>query len=260
MADKLKIKVISSIPPPNGQVDRNGNKVPDWQDLAAYTCATHRKYCEMHGYSYKLDTSDIWEPTKPTHRGQPMGPSSPIRYAVKFRLFQHYLDPDSCKEEWDAVVWLDSDLLVCNYNIPLEKFLNSQPGTDDASAHLGDIILTYDPNGLHATVIMMRRSDLTLGFAWANGNAGDTLYRGHDWSDQLSQRFFLMTPPYRDLIWYHSIKSLCAMPPDVYPIPKRVRRHFEWEEGDFAVHFSAMSIPQRIKLAQDYCERLALLP
>lgn len=259
MTDKLKILVLSSIPPPNGAVDKDGNHIPDWADLSKLTCATHQAYCEKNGYEYRLDISDIWEPEKPTHRGQPQGPPSPIKYAIKFRLFQHYLDPDACREEWDHVVWLDSDLVITNYNIPLERFLNSKPGTDDDVPQYGDIILTRDPNGLHGTVIMMRRSGLTLGFAWANANAGDTLYRGHDWSDMMSSRFFLQTPPYQELVHYHSVKTLCAMPPNMYPIPRRAVRFYEWEEGCFALHLSALSIPKRIEIAKEYCERLNLL-
>lgn len=252
---KLKVLVISSIPP-----RRPTDKNPTWADLAELTWATQKKYCERWGYDYHTDISDIWERVRNPKFGAPLGENAPIRYFIKFYLFQHFLDPTSCGKEYDWVVWMDSDLVITNYEIPLEKFFNGLPGSDDESSNLGDIILTRDVNGLHATVIMMRRSALTLGFAWANANAGKTYYQEDGWADQLSMRLFLGTPPYRELVWYHSVRSLCAMPPNTYPIPEVARRIYEWDKDEsLALHLSALSITKRIEIASEYIERLGLL-
>ena len=217
------------------------------------------------GYDYHLDVSDIYEEHCPTRRGEESR-SERCRSNTrsKFMLFQRFLNPELCGREYDHVVWLDSDLVITNYEIPLEKFFNGKLAAngigEDGRGFVGDIILSYDVNGLHATVIMMRRSSQTLGFAYANGEAGMRYFGLDDWSDQLSMRMFLATPPYQWLIWYHSVKTLCAQPPDTYlHTPERARKPYEWSEGDFALHLSALPIVRRIELAKDYIERYALL-
>lgn len=190
---------------------------------------------------------------------EPPGPSAPIKYFIKFLLFEHFLNPESCQQEWDWICWADSDTVISNYDIPLEKFFNGRLGTSDEDPALGDIVLSRDVNGLHATMIMMRRTALTLGFSWACGNAGKTYWQRDGWGDQLAMRFFLMTPPYASLIRYHSIKELCAMPPDTYPIPKIARRIYEWEPGDFCLHLSALSIGKRIEIAKKVVTEQRLL-
>lgn len=261
MSTKPKVLVICSIPP------RKPGAAPgtSWADLYEITGATHRKYCERHGYGYHLDVSDIWEQVRPTKRGAPVGDPVPIRYKIKFLLFQHFLDPDACGQDWDYVVWFDGDLLITNYEIPLEKFFNGKLASDgigpDGRGFVGDIILTYDPNGLHATVIIMRRSSQTLAFACANGEAGMRYHIEDDWSDQLTLRMFQATPPYSWLMWWHSVKSLCAMVPGRYTnIPRIAREPYEWDkEESLALHLSALSIPERIQIAKQYTQELALV-
>lgn len=255
----LKILVVSSIPP-RRHTDEPG---ASWADLSELTWATQKRYCEKWGYTFHGDVSDLHETYKSPIRGVPPIPNVPIYYKIKFILFKHFLNPDSCKEEWDWVVWLDSDLLVTNYEIPLEKFMNGSKGadTDEGGHQLGDILLTYDVNGLHATVIMLRRTPYTLGYAYMNAEAGMRYYMRDYWSDQLSQRLALQTPPYRDLVWYHPVKALCAMPPDTYrDIPKRARAMYEWDESSLALHLSALSMRDRIRIAKEYVDRLDLLP
>lgn len=256
----MNVLVMSSVPP-----RKPGATGPEWLDLAAITCATHRAYCDRHGYDYHLDISDIYERVRPTKRGEPIGQSVPIKYKIKFLLFEHFLQPESCGKDYDWVVWLDSDLLITNYEIPLEKFFNSKRAADglgpDNLGFLGDVILTHDVNGLHATVIMVRRTPYGLGYVYFNRDAGMRYFMEDDWSDQLSQRMALQTPPYSRLIWYHSIKALCAMPPGIYTqIPRDAREIYEWSEGDFALHLSALPLATRVEIAQQYVDRLGLLP
>lgn len=251
----MKTLIISSIPP-----RKPGVPGPQWADLAEITWATQRKYAERHGYDFHGDVSDIYERVRPTRRGEPMGDYVPIKYKIKFLLFQHFLQPEQCGKEYDWVVWMDSDLLITNYEVPLEKFFNGY----DASAPprmMGDIVLTHDVNGLHATVIMLRRTAETLGYVYFNAEAGMRYFMLDDWSDQLSQRMALQTPPYSHLVWYHSVKTLCAMPPGRYTqIPEAARRIYEWDKDDsLALHLSALSIPERIDIAQRYVKELNLL-
>lgn len=260
MSDKPKVLVICSIPP-RKPTDAPGQS---WADLHEIIGPNHRKYCERWGYDYHLDVSDIWEQVRPTKRGAPIGDLVPIRYKIKFLLFQHFLDPDSCKKEYDWIVWFDSDLLITNFDIPLEKFFNGKLASDglgpNEQGFVGDIQLTFDVNGLHATVIMMRRSAYTLGYAYANAESAMRYFLEDDWSDQLTQRFELATPPYAWLIWWHNVRFLCAMHPGIYKqIPEGARKIYEWDEKEsLALHLSALPIPTRIKIAKEYIERLGL--
>lgn len=253
---KLKILLFCSIPPrlPGAAA---GTTYADVYDVIG---PTHEKYCRDNGYDYYLDVSDIWEPAREdTNFGSAMGKPYPIRYFIKFLLFMHFLDPTSCQKEYDHIVWVDSDWLPTRFDIPIEKYLNSRKGTEVADPQGGDIILSNDVNTLHATVIMMRRTALTLGFAWANYNAGRTYFAKDDWADQLSMKFFLHYPPYCQIVHFHSVQILCAMPPGIYPIPEIARRVYEWNEESFGLHLSALSNPKRIQLAKEYIERLGLL-
>lgn len=261
MPDKLKVLVISSIPPRTPTKLRpDGTPIPQWDDLAKLTWATHQRYCEKWGYDWHGDVSDIWAPVRSPKMGEMLGDPKPIKYFIKFVLFQHFLDPSSCGKEYDYVVWVDSDALFTNYDVPLEKFFNGRPGTTEDERWSGDVILTRDVNGLHATVIMMRRTPHTLGFAWANANAGMTYFQEDGWSDQLSMRMFLGTPPYSEMVHYHSVRTLCAMPPNVYPIPPLVRSLYEWDKDEsLTLHLSALDLSKRIEIATDYIERLGLL-
>ncbi len=242
---------MSSIPP-------RRTKRPDWADLAEYTVATQRKYCAKWGYDYHLDVSDLWEQPCGTKRGDRPGAEVPIYYKIKFILFEHFLQPEKCGKEYDWVVWLDSDLLITNYEMPLESFMHGLSGS--LIGYIGDIVLTHDVNGLHATVIMLRRSPYTLGFAWANKEAGMRYFLEDVWSDQLSMRMMLQTPPYSEMVRYESVKTLCAMPSGIYPIPEEARKIYEWDEKEsLALHLSALSMEKRIEISKSYCERLKLL-
>lgn len=223
---------------------------PAWRDLAAITCASHKKYADRHGYDYHADCSDIRAPLRLPNWGAGVSGHIPIRGFVKLDLMLHFLDPKSCKREYEWVVWLDNDLLVTNCEIPLSRW----------TQYDAPLILPYDANAHNATVIMAENTDLTYDLLWACNNAGRSFFLHEDWAEMSALRLFLQTPPYAGMAHYVSVKELCGMPPNVYPIPERVRLKYEWEPGDFAVHFSALSLEKRVAMAKEWVERLGLLP
>lgn len=247
--------VVSSIPP------RNGRNEAQWADLAETTCATHVRYCQRHGYDYELNESDVWDHvSSPWLDRPPTVEQAPIRYFMKIRLMRHYLSPERCRKDYDFVVWLDADCLVTNYDIPVTKWLNQGRASNDKDdLQLGDLILAYDVNGLHPTVIMARATRRVRGLMWAMSEAGQRMYQMHDWSENLAFRFFLATPPYRDLVWWHSAQDLCAMHPGLYPIPEDVRSDYEWTPESWTLHLSALPLAKRIEIAKVYVEQLGLL-
>lgn len=260
MAD-LRVKVVSSIPPPQPpQFDSEGKARPQWADLTALTWAVMRKYCAKWGYSFRGDVSDISLPLVSPYVDRPASaPQSRIRYIVKFMLMLHWLDRSRCQQEYDAVVWLDSDLVIVDFDIPLTKFLNSR-GADYENPEevaMGDLIVPWDINTIHPTVIMARSTQLMRDLFWALTEAGDRLWRSHEWNDHMALKQFMHERPYRDALWQHSAQVLCAQVPGLYPPFSPL---YEFKEGtSWALHLSAMSLEKRIELAQQYVEKYGLL-
>lgn len=249
--------VVSSIPP------RRGGRGPEWEDLAELTWATQRAYCAKHNYAFHGDISDVWDNVaSPWHHTPPPIAYAPIRHFQKIRLMLHYMTPEKCRQNYSHVVWLDADALVTNYDVPITKWTNtlgatSDDGPDDVRE--GDLVLPFDVNGLHPTVIIARASTQMRGMFWAMTEAGQRLYQLHDWSENLALRFFLASPPYQQAIHWHSAQTLCAMPPNIHPMPPDVRAQYTWTPESWTLHLSALSLEKRIAIAREYIERLGLL-
>jgi hypothetical protein len=224
---------------------------PSWSALTELTWATMAKYAKRHGYDFHADVSDVKAAARTPEWGKGYdGTYIPIRGFIKLDLLLHFLDPASCKREYDIVVWADADMLFCNYDIPISRWMT--PDTN--------LLLPFDPNGHNATVIGCRNSVLVRDFLWASNNAGRTMFLRHDWEQMQAMRFFLETPPYAGMAKYVSVKEVCGMPPNVYPIPDVTRKQYEWEPGDLAVHFSALTLDLRVQMAKKWVVEYSLLP
>lgn len=245
--------VVTSIPPDHT------HKPPYWSDLAEITVATQKKYCALHGYDHHLDVSDAMDFVSSAEPGA-VPKLERIRYRVKFDLMAHFMSPDRCGKAYDWVCWLDGDVLMTNYDVPLTKFLGqgkASTGTEDGQ--LGDLILPYDCNSLHPTVIAARCTTRMRGLMFELTGIGWKLFGTKEWSDNYGLRFAIATPPYRDFVWWHSARELCAQAPGLYPIPADVRAEYEWYEGSLSLHLSALPLSRRIEIAKQYVDKLALL-
>lgn len=251
----MRVMVVSSVPPRFGRRNPDGSPALEWADLAAVVQPTHEAYCARHGYGYKMDESDVWDKVgSPWIDQKPSVDSAPIRHFNKLRLMQHYMTPEKCRREYDWVVWLDADLVIGDYDTPLTKWMNQgRASTGVEEPMLGDLIIPFDPNTVHPTVIMMRSTTLMRGLVWAMTEAGQRMYHQHDWSEHLAFKFFVQWQPYAGVLWQHSAKVLCAMSPGIYPMPPDVRASYEYEEGvSWSLHLSALPIAKRIELAQAF--------
>lgn len=220
---------------------------PHWQPLADITTATMKRYCARHGYDFFHDVSDTKMPARSpfTDRPQPTG-HVPLRYYIKFQLLEYFLDPESCRKDYDTVAWLDSDCVVTNYDRPLTDWP-------------GEIVTAYDVNAVHPTVIVARKSPRTRGFLWACNNTGRTLFQHLDWADNECLRYFSAAPPYKDIISFYSAGDMCAMTPGLYPIPAFAREPYEWTPQSWTLHLSALGLDERVRRATEVVERLKLL-
>jgi hypothetical protein len=206
---------------------------PHWHDLAEVTCARMKAYADKWDYDFYADVSDLRDRL-------PSGQLVGIKGFVKLDLFLHFLP------KYQRVVWLDSDLIITNPDISLDEltFFSPKP-----------LIIGYDHNGHNTTFISARSSELMVQFMWAANNTGRKLFLGHDWVEMEAMRYFLMTPPYQDIVTYISCKRLCPILATEYVdagLPLSVSGVYSWEPGDFALHLSALPIERRTELAKAF--------
>jgi hypothetical protein len=168
----------------------------------------------------------------------------------------HFLDAAICGTHYDWVVWLDSDLVVTNPDIPLTRWTDEiAPYRRERAGETSgaDVIMPYDYNGNNATVIIARNTDAAYNYLWSSNDAGRVMFLKHDWAEMESLLRFRLAPPYDCIVHAVSAKELCALHPGAYePLPKRRTAPYEWAAGDFAVHLAALPLPRRVQLAQHY--------
>ena len=199
-----------------------------------------KAYCERHGYHFYADVS--------TKRDTWVNPLSRQRETLdiigfsKMDLFLYLLP------KYARCVWLDADLLITNPALSIDEL------TFGSTAEL---ILPYDFNAHNATVIIAQSTERVFDFMWAVNNTGRKLYLGHDWREMEAMRYFLQTPPYAEMETYISAKRLCPILHEHYidaGVPAKVSEKYGWEDGDFALHLSALHIDQRVAIAREYAE------
>ncbi len=220
---------------------------PSWKELADITTATHKRWALRHGYAYYADCSDVSAPARSPEWGKGADGYIPLRGFIKLDLMLHFLNPESCREQYDRVIWLDADLMITNDNIPPSRW------TDATDA---GVIVPFDFNSHNATVMIAQNTKLVYDFLWASNNAGRTMFLKHDWAEMWAMREFSLMPPYTNILHHVSIKELCALLPGVYlpALPARVSAGYEWEQGDFACHLAALPLARRIELAKSFKE------
>ena len=236
---------------------------PSWAELAAVTGATHRRRAERHGYIYHADCSERTWPARSAEWGVAPNGRMPIRSFIKLDLLLHFLDPAVCGADYDWVVWLDSDQLITNYEMPLtcwtaevEPYRRERDGTTAGA----DVIMPHDYNGNNSTTLIVRNTDAAFNYVWSSNDAGRTMFLRHDWAEMESMLRFRLAPPFDGIVRTYSAKELCALHPGEYrPLPARRTAPYEWAPGDFSVHLAALPLPRRIELARYYAETFDLL-
>lgn len=212
---------------------------PSWHPLAKVTNQLMAEYARDWGYHFFADVSEVTQDVSDQFGNrQEVG----IRGFIKFEMLWHYF------KRYEAVVWIDSDALITNKAIRLESFLQQSPH---------DLIVGYDYNGIHTTVIIMRTTDLMRDFLFACNNAGRKYFLTHPWHEMEAMRYFLGTPPYRDAVKYLSVKQLCPILHTEYErfgLPADVASTYSWEPKDFILHLSALSLERRIQLAYHFAD------
>ena len=233
-----------------------------WGELAAVTGHTHRTWAQRHGYDYRADCSERTWPIVTALRGSTPTGRMPIGSFIKLDLLLYYLDAALCGETYDWVMWLDSDQLITNYDVPITQWTEGLvPYTvaRDGTTTGKDVIMPYDFNGNNSTTIIARNTDLAYNYLYASNDAGRTIFLTHDWAEMEAMLRFRLAPPYTGIVQTYSAKELCALHPGEYrPLPDRRTAAYEWAPGDFSVHLAALPMPRRLELARQYVKTLSL--
>ncbi len=232
---------------------------PAWGELAAVTNATHQRWAERHGYTYVADCSERLWPARSPEWGAKTGDVMPIRSFIKLDLLVHFLESN----DFTWVVWLDSDQLITNYEIPIARWTGEiapYRRERDGRTSGADVVLPYDYNGNNSTTIVVRNTDAAYNYLWSSNDAGRTMFLRHDWAEMEALLRFRLAPPFDGIVHAVSAKELCALHPGAYaPLPARRTAAYEWAPGDFSVHLAALPLAKRIELARHYAEALNLL-
>jgi hypothetical protein len=213
----------------------------DWKALTDVTFPAMAAWAARHGYKFfpwVCETKDYYYDPHTKNREL-----VPVRGFVKMDLFLRFLP------EYDRVIWLDADMIITDYEPSIDDLTWSAPH---------ELILPYEHNGINATVIIARSTERVYDFMWAVNNTGRKLFLYHDWKEMEAMRYFLMTPPYEDMVTYISAKRLCPILHTEYidaGVPAKVSEKYGWSEGDFALHLSALSVERRTELAREYAAR-----
>jgi hypothetical protein len=230
----MRVCVISSAP-------------RSWRELTDITWPALAKYCKRHGYDLHTDVSEVTERVGFPTWGANHPEFIPIRGFIKLDLFMRFME--YAEPEYDYLVWLDADCLITNFEKRLDSFLGY------SSTLAPCVTMTYDYNGHNATYIAVSSDKLIHDYLWACRNAGWRMFGWHDWGEMEAMLRFSQAPPYKDIIRYVSVQELCALPPNVYPTPKCIAESYEWTPDSLSVHFSALSIPERVRLAREWAAR-----
>lgn len=198
------------------------------------------EYAAKHGYHFFSDCSELLGPAGTRQSCFPVGAPAPLIGFIKLDLLLYFLP------RYKAVVWLDADLLITNKERRLEGWIERTP----------EFAVCHDHNGFHSTVIIAKNTRLTRDYLWAANNTGRGFYLGDPWHEMTALRHFANDQPYRDIWHSFSVKELCPIRKAEYApyLPLDVGTEYDWEPGDFAIHFSALNNGRRHRLMEHYAD------
>lgn len=206
-----------------------------WEHLAAVTNALKEQYASKWGYHFFSDCSDVY-----ATEGPKVG--TPILGFIKLDMLLYYL------QKYETVVWIDADALITNRNIQIEDFLIRRPDKD--------VILGYDNNGFHSTVIFARNTPTARDYLHAANTIGRQFFIGHPWHEMEALRYFWLAPNYHDRVGFFSAKEICPILKPAYAphLPMSIGREYAWAPGDWLLHLSALPDAKRLELAQLFAD------
>jgi hypothetical protein len=191
----------------------------NWQEIADIVIPVFSEYCSRQRYSL-FTTIDEYD-----------------RYSGQFKLY----NIKNLLPYYDIVFSFDCDVLITNFNIKLETFI--EDGADFfvcEGMNMGTFGLRKSPFGIKLLNYMIDEIE-----------AG----RCHCEQDAIEK-----VAKYDPNIKIHQHPAFNSYLPELYghiPEPEKVtEKEGRWMPGQFCLHLPALSIEQRIKLLTEYKEKI----
>eukprot|EP01039_Chlorochromonas_danica_P002315 gene2315-2536_t len=226
------------------------------EEVMAPILQNRRDYCAIHNYTM-INAKDL------------VDLSRPVSWS-KLLAMDHHFTSDS----FDYLFYIDMDIVIMNFSIPLEKFIE-----DDGYEH--DFILTHDWNGVNFGVWMAKNTPWTLWFlrtAWNQSQlvppfSAEGIAHPFDY-EQRAVHYLLNTQAWRNtglkrypgnssaIRSHFQILPQCAFNSyTVHPFDLRGSRETaQYKKGDFLVHFAGKRGYKKLKLMDYYLSRVNKSP
>lgn len=222
------------------------------EELMIPILKNRQEYCDYHNYTM-INAKDV------------VDPSRPVSWSKLLAMDKHFQT-----NQYDYLFYIDMDIVIMNFSIPLERFIEG-----DGYQH--DIIITKDWNGINFGVWMAKSSNWTLWFlrtAWNQTQlipARSAEGIPHPFSyEQRAVHYLLDTPAWRNsklqrysgnssaIRRHFSVLPQCAFNSyTVHPLDLRGNRDLaQYKEGDFIVHFAGKKGYKKLKLMDYYLQRV----
>lgn len=224
-----------------------------WSDDLMLPILQNRKeYCNYHNYTM-INAKDLVDITRP------------ISWS-KLIAMDHYL----ATNKFDYLFYIDMDIVIMNFSIPLEHFI-------EADNYEHDIILTHDWNGINFGVWLARNTAWSRWFlqsAWNQTQlippyATNGIKHPFDY-EQRAVHYLLDTQTWQrtglpsypgdsaDIRKHFQTYPQCAFNSyTLHPMDLRGNRDTaQYKQGDFLVHFAGKRGWKKLKLMQHYLKRV----
>lgn len=187
-----------------------------FKPVADITVPRMESYCKKHGYTFCADTQKL----------------TPFRVVwEKFRVLKEVVP------HYDWSLYLDTDVLITNPEIKLEKHL------DDSS----EVIVAMDMNGLNCGAMFFKRTPGVIKLI------EDTLRKATYPEITSEQHGFIETLADAALSVKYRLapqRHFNSYPYELYNLPATTIGN--WEPGDFAMHLPGMTVAQRVEIFNRY--------
>jgi hypothetical protein len=191
-----------------------------FRGVADLTLPVLREYCERHGYSLRVDEN------------------APIKRSIVWDRFS--VVAEELRQEWDWIVHVDADVLITNFHIRLEEFM--EPGTgivisacerESGGRFLNDGVCLFE--NCMAVLNIVDRVVAT--------EEGDRIFCGQDVLQQILDGRMGAGSSW---IKVERQKAINAFLYEEYGMPKTTIG--QWTPGDFVLHLPGCSNQRRIEI------------
>lgn len=202
----------------------------NYYELAQITIPSLVKFCEKNGYDC------ITKCVHPNNKGT----YAFIKIKTAMELLEHY----------EVVLMLEGDMLITNVNYKIEDWLKKDK----------DWYCCKDINGVNTASWICKNTD------WAKELLHSAYqYKNELWDEQAyfeslehSKICYLPHPSINSIIYDLYAPTYGKVYGDKENIPKPTHKEGNWQEGDFILHCPGMTLDMRLKIFNEYKNKIQL--